>query len=507
MKYLSIAAGTSAGALLLAAFLNCSRHELKGPDTSLSLDPVQGREEAQMASAPEVPPPIARSHATRVILDVEVREHTRTLADGVTYTYWSFGDESPGKFIRVREGDLIETHLHNHPDNTLAHNIDFHGATGPGGGGEASFVAPGHSTTFTWRALRPGLYLYHCVAAPAGLHIANGMYGLILVEPKQGLPKVDKEYFIVQGEFYTEGKFGEKGPQQFSMAKALREEPEYVVFNGRVGSLMGKNALKVNVGESARIYLGNAGPSLVSSFHVVGEIFDSVYAEGGILPNQHNVQTTVVPVGGSAMVEFTVEVPGDYQFVDHSMFRAFNKGAMGALKAEGRDNLLIYSGKTAEEIYRPATRLEQLAKTADAPSGPLSDTELLEKGAHVYSTLCVTCHQAEGQGTPGTFPPLAGSDFLMADKERSIRVLLNGLKGEITVNGAVYRGAMPKFPLNDAQIASALTFVRNSFGNKGEPVRVEEVERVRKAEDAPAPKLAVRAARPAPERIRHKARK
>jgi nitrite reductase (NO-forming) len=511
MKHLAAAAAFSA--LLLILFLNCSKNELKGPDTSLKLDPVQGREQARMASAPNVPPPIARTHATRVMLDVEVKEHTKTLTDGVTYTYWTFGDDAPGQFIRVREGDLVETRLNNHPDNTLAHNIDFHGATGPGGGGEASFVAPGHSATFTWRAMRPGLYLYHCVAAPAGLHIANGMYGLILVEPKGGLPEVDKEFFIVQGEFYTEGKFGERGPQHFSMTKALKEQPEYVVFNGRVGALMGENALKVNVGESARIYLGNAGPSLVSSFHVVGEIFDAVYGEGGTLANQHNVQTTVVPVGGSAMVEFTVEVPGEYQLVDHSMFRAFNKGAMGALKAEGRENLLVFSGKTAEEIYRPGTRLEQLAKTVDVPAGPLSDADLLEKGAHVYSTLCVTCHQSEGQGTPGVFPPLAKSDYLMVDKDRSIRILLNGLKGEITVNGSVYKGEMPKFPLSDAQIAGVLSFVRNNFGNQGDPVRVEEVARVRAQETELAsarptrPVLSVKAARPARSGGKRKARK
>src|SRR5262249_19648303 len=168
----------------------------------LSREPVQGREEAAVASAPEVPPPITRKHATRVILNVEVREHVKTLADGVQYLYWTFGDETPGKFIRVREGDLVETHFSNHPDNQLAHNLDFHGCTGPGGGGEVSFIAPGHECTFTWRAMRPGLYLYHCVAAPAGVHISNGMYGLILVEPKGGMPKVDREFYICQGEFY-----------------------------------------------------------------------------------------------------------------------------------------------------------------------------------------------------------------------------------------------------------------------------------------------------------------
>jgi len=229
------------------------------------------------------------------------------------------------------------------------------------------------------------------------------------------------------------------------------------------------------------MYLGNAGPSLVSSFHVVGEIFDDVYAEGGTIANQHNVQTTVVPVGGSAMVEFTVEVPGEYQFVDHSMFRAFNKGAMGTLKVEGRENDLLFSGKTSETPYRPDTHLQQLAKTGDVPppGTVLSHADSLELGARVFSTICSQCHQREAQGLPNIFPPLAKSDFLMADKDRSIRILLDGLKGEITVNGMVFRSEMPKPPVNDTQIAAVLTYVRSSFGNEGDPVTLDDVNRVR----------------------------
>ena len=460
---------------------SCTRTELHPARSAAdALDPIQGQEMARMAAAPSVPPPIERKHATRVMLDVEIKEHTKTLADGVTYTYWTFGDETPGKFIRVREGDMIETRLSSHPDNTVSHNIDFHAATGPGGGGEASFIAPGHTVTFRWRAMRAGLYLYHCVAAPAGLHIANGMYGLMLVEPKGGLPKVDKEFYIVQGEFYTAGKYGERGPQRFSMDKAIKEQPEYVVFNGHVGALMGGNALTAKAGESVRIYIGNAGPSLVSSFHVVGKIFDSVYSEGGILPNQHNVQTTVIPVGGSTMVEFKADVLGEYALVDHSMFRAFNKGAMGMMKVEGRDNELIYSGKTSEGVYRPGTRLEQLTKTAGLPSGaPVTRDELMKQGAQVYSTVCFACHQPDGNGLPDAFPPLAKSDFLMADKDRSIRILLQGLKGEITVNGRIWRAEMPKLQLTDDQIAGVLTYVRNSFGNSGDSVTPADVARVK----------------------------
>jgi nitrite reductase (NO-forming) len=469
--------------VLTTLLLSCgNRHETRGIVSSTeALDPVQGQELAEMASAPNVPPPIARSYPTRVILNIEIKEHTGSLADGVTYTYWTFGDETPGKFLRVREGDLVETHLSNHPDNTLAHNIDFHGATGPGGGGEASFVAPGHTTTFTWRAMRPGLFLYHCVAAPAGLHIANGMYGLILVEPKGGLPPVDKEFYVAQGEFYTTGKYGARGPQAFSLEKALHEQPEYVVFNGHVGALMGDKALTAKVGEKVRIYLGNAGPSLTSSFHIVGEIYDTVYSEGGIVPNQHNVQTTVIPVGGSAMVEFTASIPGEYTLVDHSMFRAFNKGAMGQLRVTGKDNDMVFSGRQNEEVFAPGTHLQQLlAKTEPLAEGTvLSKEELMQRGQQVFSTVCFACHQSNGQGLANTFPPLAGSDFLMADKDRSIRIVLQGLRGQVTVNGSKFNGVMPKPPLSDDQVAGALTYVRNSFGNSGEPVTLADVLRVK----------------------------
>jgi len=456
----------------------------------LSHETVQGREEAEVASAPDVPPPITRRHATRVILNVEVREHVGTLADGVQYLYWSFGDETPAKFIRVREGDLVETHFSNHPDNRLAHNLDFHGATGPGGGGEASFIAPGHTCVFTWRAMRPGLYLYHCVAAPAGVHISNGMYGLILVEPKNGMPKVDKEYYVCQGEFYTKGAYGEQGMQEFSQEKALREDPEYVVFNGHVGALMGEHALKARTGQKVRIYLGNAGPSLVSSFHIVGEIFDNVYGEGGISINQHNVQTTMIPVGGSAMVEFTAEVPGPYTLVDHSMFRTFNKGSMGQLIVDGPENKSIYTGQTALMPYEPGTSLDRGDNASLGGATPTTMPQLMAQGAQVYTTICITCHQPDGKGLPGVFPPLAKSDFLMADKTRAIGIVMNGLKGKVQVNGQSFNAEMPMLGLTDAQIAGALTYVRNSFGNKGEPVTVAEVAAVR-ASGARKPALAM----------------
>jgi len=470
--------------ILLASASLCCIAPVHGATQSPPVDEIRGEERAAMTSAPFVPPPITRRHATKVLLDLEVKEHTRQLAEGVNYTYWTFGDDTPGKFIRVREGDLVQTRLSNHPDNTVSHNIDFHAATGPGGGGEASFIAPGHSATFSWRAMRPGLYLYHCVAAPAGLHLANGMYGLILVEPKAGMPKVDREFFIVQGEFYTNGAYGEPGDQHFDLDKAIHEEPDYVVFNGRVGALMGENALRAKAGESVRIYLGNAGPSLVSSFHVVGEIFDDVYGEGGTVANQHNVQTTIVPVGGSAMVDLVAEVAGSYQLVDHSMFRAFNKGAMGALQIEGANRPELFSGRQSEEIFNPGTHLQRVAEVTTPSPAPLVATPQTrpapgDRGHELYTTICTACHQPDGRGLQGTFPPLAQSDFLAKDVDAAIRVLIEGRQGPITVNGKRYDGAMPNFSLVDEDIAAVLSYVRGNFGNKGAAVTPADVRRVR----------------------------
>ena len=309
--------------------------------------------DAIMTHAPEVPPPTDRDHPAKVRVKMETVEKTMTMEDGVEYHYWTFNGDVPGQMIRVREGDTVEVEFSNNPSSTVPHNVDFHAATGQGGGAEATFTAPGHTSTFSFKALQAGLYIYHCAVAPVGMHIANGMYGLILVEPKEGLPKVDKEFYIVQGDFYTKGKKGAQGLQPFDMDKAIAEQPEYVVFNGHVGSIAGDNALKAKAGETVRMYVGNGGPNLVSSFHVIGEIFDKVYVEGGKLINE-NVQSTVIPAGGAAMIEFKVDIPGSYTLVDHSIFRAFNKGALGQLKVEGDENPEIMTKKLSDTAYQPA---------------------------------------------------------------------------------------------------------------------------------------------------------
>ena len=316
---------------------------------------VRGEERAVLTAPPMVPRPITRSYATRVVVDLEVVEKTMRMADGVDYTFWTFGGTVPGSFIRVREGDQVEFHLKNHPSNTVPHNIDLHAVTGPGGGAEASMVVPGHESVFRFTALNPGLYVYHCAFAPAALHVANGMYGLILVEPKEGMTPVDREFYLMQGDFYTTGAHGQPGLQPFDMQKAIAEQPEYVVFNGSVGALTGDNALKVRTGETVRLFVGNGGPNLTSSFHVIGEVFDNVYSEGGTLA-QHNVQTTGIPAGGSAVVEFRAETPGKLVLVDHALFRAFNKGTVGLMMVEGEPQASAFGGQVSTGPYTPASR-------------------------------------------------------------------------------------------------------------------------------------------------------
>jgi nitrite reductase (NO-forming) len=487
---------TAAFTTVLVASAATGPADAKGPvvlPPELASMPI---EQAILTSPPHVPPAIKRQYAARMVVNLEVREVVAKLADGVEYTFWTFGGSVPGSFIRIREGDVVEFHLNNHPSSKLPHNIDLHAVTGPGGGAASTFTAPGHSSQFTFQALNPGLYVYHCATAPVPMHIGNGMYGLILVEPKDGLPIVDKEYYVMQGEFYTTGKYGEEGLQSFDMAKAIDERPPYIVFNGAVGSLVGDKAITAKVGEHVRIFFGVGGPNITSSFHIIGEIFDKVYPEAGLsLPNRH-VQTTLVPSGGATMVEFKVDVPGTFILVDHSLTRAFNKGALGMLKVTGPEDRVIYSGKEIDAIYLGAqaeagsnsAKREAELKTqiaAAMSSNPtiagLTKEMQIEKGKQVYMGLCFACHQPDGKGLPLAFPPLAGSDYLLADRERAVRTVLKGLTGPITVNGVTINSVMPpqEAVLTDAQVADVLTYVYNSWGNQGEAFTAAKVKALR----------------------------
>lgn len=303
----------------------------------------------------DVPPPVGDREPTTVQVELTAREVVGQLADGALYRYFTFDGTVPGPMIRVRVGDTVEVRLRNADDSDFSHSIDLHAVNGPGGGAVYTRTDPGGETVFTFQALAPGLYVYHCATPSVAHHIANGMYGLILVEPEGGLPPVDREFYVMQGEVYTAQPYGSRGLLDFDAQALLDERPQYFVFNGAAGGLTSEtHALRANVGETVRIFFGVGGPNFTSSFHVIGEIFDRVYDQASLTTGPlTDVQTTVVPPGGAAMVEFTLDVPGRYILVDHALSR-LERGLAAYLIAEGEDDPAVFHEGLVAEAAAPA---------------------------------------------------------------------------------------------------------------------------------------------------------
>lgn len=292
----------------------------------------------------DVPSALTRTAEDHVKIELVAREVVANIAEGISFPYWTFNGTVPGPFLRVREGDTVDLTLKNNSSSFNHHNIDLHAVTGPGGGATVTGVAPGESKTFSFKASHPGLYMYHCAHGNAAVHMTQGMYGLILVEPKKSLLKVDREFYLVQGELYTKGALGESGLQLFDAEKMLNGAPDYVVFNGRIQGTVGN--MQVKTGERIRLYVGNAGVNLTSSLHIIGEILDTVYPEAALGESSavlHNVQTTLIPTGGATILEFTIDVPGKYIVVDHALAR-MDKGAWATIEATGPPQPAIFSG-------------------------------------------------------------------------------------------------------------------------------------------------------------------
>jgi nitrite reductase (NO-forming) len=334
-------AGGGAGAAVAAASAPraAPRHAIDYAETT----PIQGALPAvSVAMDPNaVPAPIGKRAAQTVKYRVETVELVGQLDDGTSFTYWTFGRKVPGPMLRVKAGDTVEFTLANAKDSKMIHSIDFHATTGPGGGAAFLQVPPGVEKTISFKALNPGLYVYHCATPSVPEHISAGMYGMILVEPEGGLPRVDKEFYVMQGDIYTKHKTGTKGHQPFDHEKLMAEQPDYYVFNGAVGALTKEHRMEAKVGETVRVYFGVGGPNKISSFHVIGEIFDRVYTEASTSAPRENVQTTTVPPGGAAIVEFKVDYPGKYVLVDHALSRA-GKGLLGLLEVVGPADASIY---------------------------------------------------------------------------------------------------------------------------------------------------------------------
>ena len=329
-------------------FCSVPGHQLAGMQGQFLVTPLlapQTLVEADISREPtDLPPPIGKRDPKTVRLDLFTVEQEGRLAEATTFGYWTFNGKVPGPFVRVRVGDTVDVHLKNSADSNMIHSVDFHAATGPGGGAAALQVDPGDEKSMTFKALVPGLYVYHCATPMVAEHIANGMYGLILVEPEAGLPPVDHEFYVMQGEIYTEAAFGQHGSQEFSVEKLLNERPEYFVFNGSVGAISKLHPLHAKVGETVRLFFGVGGPNFTSSFHVIGEIFDKVYNLGGLTnPPLEGIQTVTVAPGGAVITEFKLHVPGNYTIVDHALARV-ERGLAGLLIVEGAPNPEIYNG-------------------------------------------------------------------------------------------------------------------------------------------------------------------
>ncbi len=314
--------------LFLPSLYGCSRSKsLEGQESSISY-------------APDVPPPIDRSYAKRIRVEFYTNVHDIVLTStqgSAIYPAWTFNGRVPGPFIRTRVHDTLDVSITNGDSTGLKHNVDFHAVLAPGGGAIATSVKPGEHREVLFPLEFPGLYVYHCAADPVWDHIANGMYGLILIEPEGGLPRVDREFYIMQGEFYTTPIVKTSKYVQYSPENGLREDPQFVLFNAGNSPMTGEHALKASVGDRIRIFFGDAGPNKVASFHIIGEVLEDVYIQGDLVdPPRHAIQTTLVPPGGSTVVEFTARQPGDFTFVDHAVFR-LAKGATGVIRVTPKE--------------------------------------------------------------------------------------------------------------------------------------------------------------------------
>lgn len=329
---------------VLAANHRPAAHTAAAPAAAIARDPA------------DLPPPVGNRppQLVKVTLTVEELEGVLDPGRGTTYPYWTFNGKVPGPMIRVRVGDTVEVTLQNPATSKKVHSLDLHAVLGPGGGAGLTQAIPGESKTFTFQATAPGLFVYHCGTMPMAEHIANGMFGMILVEPAGGLAPVDHEYYVMQSEVYTEAAFGAPGAQKFSYPGMLREQPAYFTFNGAVGELLSQ-PLRAQVGQSVRIFFGDAGPNFPSAFHVAGEIFEKAYPQGALTSAPlTGVQTVSVPPGSATLVEFRPQVPGQYNLVDHAMAR-MEQGLVGHLEVTGPDNQALFHAGPAAARAATAT--------------------------------------------------------------------------------------------------------------------------------------------------------
>ncbi len=294
---------------------------------------------ARIAADPtDVPPPVDWSAPRSHEVTLSCKEVTAEIEPGVTFPYMTFDGQVPGPMIRVRQGDTVQFTLENASAGAMPHNIDFHAVYGTGGGAEATLAPPGQSQTISFRAEYSGAFIYHCAVPNVDYHIASGMFGLIFVEPKDGLPAVDREFYLGQHEVYTNKPTGTEGEHAFDFDAMTREDPTYVLLNGQKQALTesGFGAMEMEVDETVRVFFANGGPNLTSSFHPIGNVWAKAWREGAVAsrPDRY-VQTMTTGPGSCGVFEMDCPVPETIKLVDHALSRVVRKGFLGEIKVTG----------------------------------------------------------------------------------------------------------------------------------------------------------------------------
>jgi copper-containing nitrite reductase len=405
----------------------------------------------------DLPPPIGDRAPAVVKVTLTSKELVGALdpASGTTYRYWTFNGKVPGPFIRVRQGDTVEVTLQNSKDSQMVHSLDFHAAIGPGGGADLTQVPPGQSKTLTFQVNTPGLFVYHCGSPMIAQHIANGMYGLILVEPPGGLTHADREYYIMQGEIYTTAAKGKAGLQEFSVENLMQENAQYYIFNGAVDSVVREYPLQANEGETVRIFFGNAGPNATSSLHMVGEIFTRYYAFGSLTsPPLTGIQTTSIPPGGAAIVELKASMPGKFTMMDHAISR-MEKGNMAILQVKGPENsALMHAG--------PASPAEGAQQISGVTTADVDEVEHIK----VSSAALTVAEPVGGMSDMASMPPPA-PPFTLKSLGGLIGCLTNENDGKTMLkpfhSQKIYR--MEAQPFLFSENAGRLVHVTGHFGS------------------------------------------
>lgn len=337
------------GAMLtggLLAGLPFGSNKAKAASGNLSKAQQAAPQVDRVAADPrDIPPPINRNRPVTHDITLESRDVVCEIEPGVEFMYMTYGGQVPGPMIRVRQGDSINLTFRNNSQNTLLHNVDFHAVYGTGGGAPATLCPPGQSRELHFKLLYPGAFIYHCAVPNLDEHISSGMFGMIVVEPPEGLPEVDHEFYLGQHEVYTGKEAGEEGYHEIDVESMKAENPTYVLLNGEKRALTADNYgnMKTEVGDTARIFMVTGGPNLTSSFHAIGNVWTKAWREGAIASEpEEYVQTCEVPPGSCGIFEMDFPVPEESYLVDHALSRYNRKGMLGIIEVEGEEQPHIF---------------------------------------------------------------------------------------------------------------------------------------------------------------------